>query len=148
MVSPEPLEPKPKPTQQAVDLSGETIGPASDLQGAAAVPDEVVPQSIPPETDLRNEPPGFATSDLTVASEDIRVTIDFLKTLKLGFVVRVRRLGVEVQVAIALFVLAVAAALLVLVARDYTGWILAGFLGAAALLILRGLLGRSSRRDR
>src|SRR5438874_1460297 len=81
------IGPEPEPTQEVVDLSGETTEAVSDLQGAAAVPDEVVPEWTPAELDLTKESPGVPTKDLTVVLEYIHVTFEALKILKLGFVV-------------------------------------------------------------
>ena len=142
MVSPEPLGPEPEPTQETVDLSGETIGGVSDLQGAAAVPNEVVPQSTPAELDLTKESP----EDLRIVLEHIHVNFEALKILKLEVVVGVNKLGAAVH-AVPLGVLTVAAVLLIHFARDYTGWILVGCSVLAALLILLTWLGGRGGRD-
>lgn len=147
MVSPESLGPEPEPTQEIVDLSGETAGGVSDLQGAAAVPDGVVPQSTPPEIDLTEESQGVLPEDLIVNLEHIYVTFEALKILKLRFVLRVKKLGVAVHAAVALVVLAVATVLLIHFARDYTGWILVGCSVLGALLIWLAWLGGRGSRD-
>lgn len=147
LVSPEPLGPEPEPTEEIVDLSGEATSVVSDLQGAAAVPEEVVLQSTPAELDLTKESPGVPPKDLTIVLEYIHVTFEALKILKLGFGVGVKKMGAAVPAAVALCMLAVAAVLLIHFARDYTGWILVGCSVIAALLILLAWLGGRGGRD-
>lgn len=149
MVSPEPLGPEPEPTEEIVDLSGETTEVVSDLQGAAAVPEEVVPQSTPAELDLTKGSQGDPPKDLTiVVDEYIHGTFEALKIFKLGFGVGVKKLGAAVHAAAALGMLTVAAVLLIHFARDYTGSILVGYSVIAALLILLAWLdGRGGRDD-
>ena len=149
MDSPEPLGPEPEPTEEIVDLSGETTEVGSDLQG----PEEVVPQSTPAELDLTKESQGVPPKDLTIVLDHINVSFEAFK-MKFRFAVSVKKLGAAVHAAAAQFVLAVA--LLVLVAATvllihfalgYTGWILVGCSVIAALLILLAWLGGRGGRD-
>jgi hypothetical protein len=133
LIPPGPLAPEPEPTQEIVDLSGETTEGGSDLQGIAAVPDEAVPQSTPAEIDLAKEPKG---KDPTISLEQIRGNLEVFKIFKLDFLMGVKKFGPAVTAALVLLILTVAAVLLIYFAPVYTAAILVGYSVFAALLIL------------
>lgn len=148
-VTPEPLgpEPEPEPTQEIVDLSGEATGAESDLMGPAAVPDDIVPETVLADLDLTETPSEGQPQDPMITTEHLDVTIEALKALKVRVVVRVKKLGIATRAAIALCVLAVAAVLLIHFAADYTGEILLGCGLLALLLILLAWSGGRNGRD-